>query len=359
MKNIFTFLLFLFGYNFSYAQKTYIQVNGESNLSVFLDSEFKGKTTLEYNGYIIENVNAGSHIIKIVKEGFTPYEETITVKTGEVFSYKVKPFAKHAVTISQQGNSAVTNKKVELQTGKLVLQSVPIEIKVTIPQIEGVSNSEKNKDEWIVNEIPEGSYELQLTYGNKTLKKTVDIIGGEDTRVFANMLNGEFTVTKSLDEKSEKERQVRYTIDFLEKNGFKRGLTLSQFFEFNPDAARLNKYKEQANSWDLPKNIALKDPSFTPGPRYIYVSTKSGSPKVWSYHYALKQFNNYDEAITLMKKLAADYKQNVPLALPYEETDVSIGYAIRGPKLDIIIVKYKVYSIGKSIHEVTLCISAD
>ena len=70
------------------SQTSYIQVNGEPGLSVFLNGDFQGKTTAELKGYIIENVTPGENLIKIVKEGYTPFEEKISVRAGEVLAYK-------------------------------------------------------------------------------------------------------------------------------------------------------------------------------------------------------------------------------------------------------------------------------
>lgn len=357
MKNIILLFFILFS-GLAFGQKSYIQVNGEPNLSVFLDGQFKGKTSVEYNGYIIENVNPGSHVIKVIKEGFTPFEETITVKTGEVFSYKVRPFAKHTVTISESGNSAATEKKAAIRTGKLIIQSVPIEIKITIPDIEGVSNASKTKDEWAVNDIPEGSYDLVFSFGNKTIRKKVTIVGGEKTSAFVNMMNGEFTVKSTLDEKNELARQAKYVTNLMEKYGMKRGLTLSEFFAYNKDAARLGKYVDKISNCYLPDKVAVKDPSFTPGPRFIY--SNGSSPKVvWSYTYALKQFNTYNEASMLMKELANTFKQNAPSMSNWgKEEPYSIKYMgiFNGKR---IFIGYEIKAYAKDVFEVRIDMSAD
>ncbi len=194
MKNTFLFLLLMLLSNTLFGQTAYIQVTGEPNLSVFLNNQFKGKTSVEYNGYIIENVTPGKNVIKIVKEGYTPFEETITVKTGEVFAYKVKPFTKNSVYISEQGNTGQTEKKANIETGKLIVQSVPIEIKITIPDIEGVKSSPKTKDKWMADKISTGDYEITFSFGQKVITKTITIEKDQVTSVFVNMINGEFNV---------------------------------------------------------------------------------------------------------------------------------------------------------------------
>ena len=183
-------------------QTAYIEVKGEPNLSVFLNNKFQGKTTVELGGYIIENVTAGKNLIKIVKEGFIPFEESILIKSGEVFAYKVKPFVKNQVTITESGNTGETDKKATFEIGKLIIQSVPINIKITIPTIEGVLNSTKNKDEWIVDNIAEGIRDVTFTYNKKVIKKTFKIIGGETTKLFINMLNGDYKTKNTIDDRN-------------------------------------------------------------------------------------------------------------------------------------------------------------
>ncbi|MBC7426938.1 MAG: PEGA domain-containing protein, partial [Bacteroidia bacterium] len=207
MKNLLLLLLITSLYNTVSAQTAYIQVTGEPGLSVFLNNQFKGKTTVELNGYIIENVTPGKNTIKIVKEGYTPFEEIITVKAGEVLAYKVKPFVKHTVNISQEGNRDETDKKATIETGKLVIQSVPIEIKITIADIEGINNIAKTKDKWMADKIPDGTYKITFTYNQKIINKSIEIRGNDTTSVFINMLSGDFQVKSSLDKKNEIERQ--------------------------------------------------------------------------------------------------------------------------------------------------------
>lgn len=201
MKKIFLFSLLMLSSTILLGQTAYIQVDGEPNLSVFLNNKFKAKTTTEIGGCVIENVTPGKNLIKIVKEGFIPFEETITLKPDEVFSYKVKPFIKNKVTIEESGNSGETNKKAAIATGKLIIQSVPINIKITIPSIEGINNTTKAKDEWIVNNIGAGTCEATFTLNKKSVKKSFEIIGGETTNVFINMMNGDFRTKNSIDEK--------------------------------------------------------------------------------------------------------------------------------------------------------------
>jgi len=231
-----------------FGQKSYIQVEGEPNLRVYLNNNFKGVTTQELGGFIIENVTPGANTIKVVKDEYAPYEEKVQVKAGEVLTFKVKPFQKHVVNFSEQGNTESTNKQTALKTGKLIIQLLPIEIKVTIPQIEGVSNFLKTKDQWAVESIPEGKYKIIFEYKKKKITKTVDVDANETTSIFANMLNGEIEIKNTIVEtrkRLKKEEGIAKIMDSLAAtHQFKRKLTLVDFYDFNPNARKLITRKE-------------------------------------------------------------------------------------------------------------------
>lgn len=212
MKKIILFTLLILSSSILLGQTAYIQVDGEPNLSVFLNNKFKAKTTAEIGGCIIENVTPGKNLIKIIKEGFTPFEETIIVKANEVLAYKVKPFTKHKVFVSEEGNTAETNKKAIVKTGKLIVQSVPIEIKITIPDIEGINKSAKTKDKWQADEIPAGSYKITFTYNQKAITKIIEIIENETTSVFVNMINNDVKINDPKEDKRKGEVEfMNYT----------------------------------------------------------------------------------------------------------------------------------------------------
>ena len=339
MKKTFLFFLVILTSNIILGQTAYMQVNGETGLSVFLNSQFKGKTSTEYNGLIIENVNSGKNLIKIVKEGFTPFEEYITVKPGEVFAYKVKPFTKHLVQISEQGNTGETDKQVNIKTGKLIIQSVPIEIKITIPNIEGIDKSQKTKDEWLADKIPTGYYEITFSFGQKIITKTVEIESDKVTSVFINMLKGDFVVNTKLEE--EQQRKMDYlavtsTIDSLCRiYKFKSGLSESDFRDYNPQAATLIAWGggSALNS----KNTTVQKRDKTPGP-YTY-SLLNNRP-VRSYEYILfgEPYAD-DKMMTFYNEQLEYYKRIIPAN--YLNTSSPSKFWIRSSDIQIFITYNK------------------
>jgi len=193
MKTAFVITLLVILSTCIYAQTSYIQVVSEADISVFLDGMFKGKTTSDIGGLIIEDVNPGGHIIKVVKEGFGPQEEHINLKSGEVFTYEVKPFIPK-IKISQEGN--VEQQDINLKVGKIIIQSLPVEISINILGL-GIS-SFKTQDMWSADKVPAGTYSATFEWKEKILTKVFEVTNNQITHLFVNMIKSEIEDLSSM-----------------------------------------------------------------------------------------------------------------------------------------------------------------
>jgi hypothetical protein len=340
MQKTIVLIALLFSIPF-FGQTAYIEVKGEPDLSVYLNSTFKGETTAELNGMIIENVRPGKNLIKIVKEGYTPFEETITVKPGEVLAYKVKPFTKHVVLVSEEGNTEETSKQATLKTGKLVIQSVPIEIKITIPDIDGIDKSAKTKDKWLAEEIPTGNYDITFTYNQKIVTKTVTIVGDETTSVFVNMLSGDFKSTNSLEEKKAKERKEysrtyelnKFVDSLFAQYKVKRGLTESQLRNQNKEADQfMTSYRYTLNYNTFYKYV-VEEYWKSPGIRSIYFN----HGELEQYHYSILCGKGKGiEVNDQYNKIVAHIKSTIPAEFITEKAE---ALEIRHPDVLITVDK--------------------
>jgi TonB family protein len=198
MKSIISLLvLSVISVKLSAQQDCYIQVKAEPNIKVFLNDEFKGITNLEYSGLIIEKLKAGNYKIRIVKDGYSPQTETIILNPGEVKIYQVKPFVPQ-YKITQSGNKQ--QQTIELKTGSLKIQSLPVEIQIEIPDLN--IKSSKSDDEWNIEDIPIGLYKVKFTWGNKILLDTVRIEQNEFNHIFADLIKGKVEIrSKSIYQK--------------------------------------------------------------------------------------------------------------------------------------------------------------
>ncbi|MFZ0471774.1 MAG: PEGA domain-containing protein, partial [Bacteroidales bacterium] len=108
------------------AQNSHIQVEAEPGITVLLDGQLKGITTIDQGGLIIQNVNSGQHTIKVIKEGYSPREYTLTVETGEVLMYQIDNNFVSAIKITEEGNKE--KQTISVKKGNLTIQSLPISI---------------------------------------------------------------------------------------------------------------------------------------------------------------------------------------------------------------------------------------
>ncbi|MCD4683579.1 MAG: hypothetical protein K8R86_09885 [Bacteroidales bacterium] len=170
----------------------YIQIKAESGLSVFVDDFFKGKTNSEFGGLIISDVSVGSHILKIIKDGYQPQIVTVKIISGQVYIYEVKNF-EHKIEISQTGSE--DEGEISIKTGKLLIQSLPVNIKIEISSLS--INSLKTKDRWETENIPEGRFLVSFYYNSQKLSSYIVIEEKVLTHIFVNFIENKVLTLKS------------------------------------------------------------------------------------------------------------------------------------------------------------------
>ena len=149
----------------------YIQIKCEPGATVFLDNKLVGNTTSELGGLILQDVPAGSHEVKLVKEGYNPQSIKITLKVNEVYLYEV--FLKQ-------------------KTGALLVETIPIDCIIEIPKLNIDKEHEGNKIEktWEVS-IPIGSYRINFLALGKKVKYDLEIEEGTRKHLLVNILKNE------------------------------------------------------------------------------------------------------------------------------------------------------------------------
>lgn len=202
------------------AQTGYVQVKAEAGLMVFLDGTFKGRTDAALRGLIIEDVPSGWHELRIVKKGFQPKGSRIRVEAGKVFVYTVGVLSP-AVKVTQAGEG--TKETIRPKTGGLIVQSLPVDCKVSIPSLR--INAAKNKDQWKVEAVPPGRYHATFSAMGRNLQYTVEIQADVTVGIMVNFLKKSVQVTsrKSLAEerrRAEEARRAQARIYRLERAPF-------------------------------------------------------------------------------------------------------------------------------------------
>ena len=165
------------------AQDGYIQIESDPGVTVFLNNDLQGVTSSEFGGLIIQNVPAGNHMLRFTIEGFNSQEKRIILRPGQVYVHKVRPFAPR-VRITEQGEAG--DQQIGLQVGSLKIQSLPVAIAITIPQLE--VEYDKSRDKWTAHDIPVGSYSSVFTLGNRTIEHEFVISNNQQTHLFVNLI---------------------------------------------------------------------------------------------------------------------------------------------------------------------------
>ncbi len=150
-------------------------------------------TKVAVGGYIIEDVPAGQHTIKVEKLGFNAQQDGVRVEAGKVFEYRVRPFAP-PLEVSPRGESA--QQPVVQKVGGLLVQTLHVACAIFIPAL-GVSEAKKVKDEWPANKVPMGSYTATFRALNKAFTPTFAIEEGQTTHLFVNILSGTVAVLRN------------------------------------------------------------------------------------------------------------------------------------------------------------------
>lgn len=195
MKTIQAILILLLGFTYTVlSQNSYIQIVCEPNVSISLDGNKKGVTSVEVGGFILEGLTRGRHKVTLLKNGFIEQFGSVLLKDGEVYTYYSSPFIPQ-VSIDQVGSSGSLNLAADelekVKTGNLKIQSVPIEIVVKINEL-GVEST-KVDDQWFASNVQKGRYAVEYVWNTKLLRDTIEIFENRMTHVFVNLINNEVT----------------------------------------------------------------------------------------------------------------------------------------------------------------------
>jgi hypothetical protein len=83
----------LFGLGSARAQSPgFIHVKCKPGVLIFLDGNFKGRSTENLLGFVIEEVPPGPHVVRAVLRGHVPQEVPVRVTSGEIALLELKPF---------------------------------------------------------------------------------------------------------------------------------------------------------------------------------------------------------------------------------------------------------------------------
>lgn len=193
MKKLLTLNLFLAMSLMCFSQNGKIQVRAEAGIMIVFDGEEFGYTTIEMNGLVIDNVTPGWHSIKAMKPGFRTRKGSIYLEPRDIKFYQIERLIPE-VSISESGGADEGG--FGEAVGNLQIQSVPIAIRVVIPEFEIDYN--KSQDRMVLHDIPAGRTLIQFEWNNKRLSYQFDILVNQQTNVMVDMMEGSGKVEEIL-----------------------------------------------------------------------------------------------------------------------------------------------------------------
>ena len=186
MTYLIMFLMFVCGGGNTAQYVGHVQIKCEPDVQIFLDGNFLGKTRSEIGGLILENVPSGKHSLKAVKEGHLPLEATIELAAEQVLLYEFKAFLPQVATYEEGPES---QSRETPKTGKIIIQSLPMECTITIPAL-NVRDMQKKKDRRILDKAPAGEYKMEFSALNRTLPYTLYLKPDQTVKIMVNFLKG-------------------------------------------------------------------------------------------------------------------------------------------------------------------------
>jgi hypothetical protein len=157
-----------------------VQISAESDLGVFLDGEFAGRTTAKEDGLYLSELKKGRHVIRVEKEGFVAqtFDVDVVSRPIEVEVSKFIPVAAPAVAAGSPKPTGST------EVGSLVVTSAPQNITV---EIDG-RVEEKRTPQLSIGGLPVGDHVITFRKdGYEPVTSTITIEPGAENTVHGDL----------------------------------------------------------------------------------------------------------------------------------------------------------------------------
>ncbi|MBU0994975.1 MAG: SUMF1/EgtB/PvdO family nonheme iron enzyme [Proteobacteria bacterium] len=159
-----------------------IQITCEPDIRIWVNDNFKGKTTADDGGMFIESLTPGNYKIKAVKSGFEPVIKDIYVPRGETVEVKIKittPSMKIENLITgNTGNDYAT-------VGTIIFRSVPLHADIFLDGNKIGTTDTKASD------IATGNHHIRFVYKSQILENDYTLNANQTLKLKAHFKKGE------------------------------------------------------------------------------------------------------------------------------------------------------------------------
>ena len=163
----------------------FIELKAPPGLSVYLDENYIGLTNADHSGMYIETA-PGDHRISVHKSSYKAQVFSVSLANNQVMALEVETFEPEIV-ISESGASNTSN--IIRDTGKLVLQTLPLQCRILVPEL-GIDYN-KIQDRWTADNVPTGTYKGIVETGTQSYPVVLTVKSNRTTHLFVNVIKGD------------------------------------------------------------------------------------------------------------------------------------------------------------------------
>lgn len=158
-----------------------IQITCEPDIRIWLNDNFKGKTTNEDSGMFIEALPPGNYKIKAVKSGFEPVIKEVRVPRGETVEVKIT-ITTPAIKIENltTGNTGGENATV----GTIIFRSLPLHAEIFLDGKKIGTTDTK------ASNIATGNHHIKFVYQDQVLENRYTLNENQTLKLKAHFKKG-------------------------------------------------------------------------------------------------------------------------------------------------------------------------
>lgn len=168
-----------------------IHVRGGPGLQVWLDGKFRGTTRGE-DGCRIEGVEAGRHLLKVVRDGFQPRVVRIEVLGGKLATFEPPGFEAPIVI---RRSDDFDFKDDDRNTARFAVETIPMRCTIDCETLDWVG-IDKPGGCWIAEGLAVGEHTIRFTLDGKALEFTGRFDAGSQTCLRVDFPAAKTTVVK-------------------------------------------------------------------------------------------------------------------------------------------------------------------
>ena len=152
-----------------------IHVQAEPGLQVWLDRLHRGMTK-GTDGFRLEGIEPGRHLLKVVSLGLQPRVTWIEVKPGEVASYE--PHGFEPPIVSRSADDLVFRDD-DRNTARLAVELLPMNCRVDCDTLD-IHEFETGGGCWVLEGIPAGEHRFRFYHGPSSVEYVGDFTAGKE-----------------------------------------------------------------------------------------------------------------------------------------------------------------------------------